>query len=591
MRTFVSPRLLAALACLLIILTGAGIRLAGTNWDEGANLHPDERHMMFVLTDTMRAFDEPAASEMSWQTLWFGTGLSPLDPRLGGRLYVYGELPHMVVSIVARATRMTGWPEAERVGRTIGAVLDSYTILAVFITTALALRNLGGAVAAAAFYAFAPLAIQHANFFTVDVWLTAATAWFLLAATFLLHATRTPHAFALAGLAGALVAIAVACKIPGALLCPILGVVIVARFWLHPVSSRSSRMAIELLISAVSALVVFRLASPFTFSGPGLLDLMPSAAFLKGYMGITQQALDPGFPPNWQWLTGYGPLNASFDFFAWGMGPAIAACLLVALAIVILTPRDWNAVLPAGLVALGYGVYWLAGPLPALRYMLPAAPALCVIGAAAISLTSRRSKAMFAVLLTASLAWGSGMFALHTSTNSRVAASRWLWQNTEPGTVLTNESGWDDGLPVPVLLPGRSGLVWGGQDEHFRSLTLNIEYADTAEKAATMADTLAKTDLLILSSERMRKPMMALGDRFPMTGRYYAMLASGELCFALAYRDRSTYPVLGLLLDDASVQEIWSVYDHPAIEIYRREDCYDASQVKVSLLQALNNGP
>src|SRR5688500_12488262 len=122
MRAPASTRLVAALACLLIILAGAGMRLAGSNWDEGANLHPDERHMMFVLTDTMRAFDEPAAKDMSWHTLWFGSGQSPLDPRLGGRLYFYGELPHMVVSNMARATGLTGWPEAERVGRTIGAV-------------------------------------------------------------------------------------------------------------------------------------------------------------------------------------------------------------------------------------------------------------------------------------------------------------------------------------------------------------------------------------------------------------------------------------------------------------------------------------
>lgn len=591
MRTLFSPRLLAALACLVIILVGGGMRLAGSNWDEGANLHPDERHMMFVVSDTLRAFETPEANELPWYSIWFETGTSPLDPRLNDRLYVYGELPHMVVSLLARATGMTGWPDALWVGRTVSAVLDSYTILAVFIIAAASLRNMGGAVVAAGLYAFTPLAIQHANFFTVDVWLTAATAWFVLVAILLMQSDDRARALWLSGIGGALAAIAMACKIPGAMLCPILGAVILARFWLHPTPDRLRRAAVELLISAIATIVVFRLASPFTFEGPGLFNLMPSAAFLKGYVGMTQLILDPGFPPNWQWLSGYGPLNALFDFFFWALGPALTAALLA--SIVVLAAR-WRqerlALLPAILVILAFGAYGLSGPAPALRYLLPAAPALCVIAALFISLVSLRGRILSAAVLVTSLVWGSGMFTLHTHTVSRVAASRWLWLNSEPGTVLANESGWDDGLPVPVMLPGETGLVWGDRDQHFTSLQLHLEYADNAEKAHNLAQTLGQTDLLILSSERLRKPMLALPERFPMTGRYYEMLASGELCFAPVYRYASSYPVAGFMLRDSNVQETWSVYDHPAVEIYRRQDCYDAAKTEAALLQALDSG-
>ena len=50
-------RILIALGCFLVIVLGAYLRLAGTNWDEGSNLHPDERHMMFVFGDTQAGLD------------------------------------------------------------------------------------------------------------------------------------------------------------------------------------------------------------------------------------------------------------------------------------------------------------------------------------------------------------------------------------------------------------------------------------------------------------------------------------------------------------------------------------------------------
>ncbi|MER8956528.1 hypothetical protein NKH98_28215 [Mesorhizobium sp. M0833] len=585
--------MLTAAACLLVVTLGAFLRLVGTNWDEGANLHPDERHMMFVVSDTMTGLAALKPGDMSLAELWFATGESPFDPRQKERLYVYGELPHLAVSGTAWLAGMSGWPEVLRLARTMGAVLDAYTILAVFLLGTLALRSAPAGLGAATLYALSPLAIQHANFFTVDIWLTAATAWCLVAATMLVRARSQRAALGWAAASGALAGIALACKLPGLALFGVVVVAIVVNYRGRGAHRRLASLAAALALALVFTCVAFRLACPFTFQGPGIFGLALAPNFIKGYAEMSHVVLDPGFPPNWQWIAGYSPARALLDLGIWGLGPVTTVALVASLALLAWRgPPSWPGLLPLAALAAAITIYWISGPIPALRYVMPALPALCVIAAApfpwlAASLTGR---ALLALMVVAAGLWGLGMVTLHSSTNSRVAASRWLWLNTQPGTVLVNETPWDDGLPVPVRLSGKPELAWAGQGEHFELLTFGLEAPDNEEKAAKIAKLLDQADLVILSSERMRKPITALASRFPMTSAYYEMLGSGELCFERVYRDQRGYPVLGFAFSDRSAQEPWSVYDHPTVEIYRKLGCYERQRTQSRLIQALANG-
>lgn len=582
----IRSRWLLALACLSVILLAAFVRLSGTGWDGGSGLHPDERHMIFSLSETLRQLVEGRG--MTWGELWFGTGLSPLDPRHGGRLYVYGELPHLAMSLLSHALGVKGWADMLALTRTASAVLDAYTCLAVFVLTMSVTRQPAAALAASIFYAAAPLALQHANFFTVDVWLAASAAWCLVATTLLALAPPQGRALMWAALAGGLAAVALACKLPGALLSLGIAIAVFVGFRRH----RSMRRALlELAVAALSFLFTFRLASPFSFEGPGFFALMPSQAMIAGYLEAARLAGSPEFPPNWQWMGGYGPMHALRDIAVMAIGPVLAAAVLAGVP--AMRRAGGTLWMPTAFVTLCFCAYAVFGSPPVLRYMLPALPGLCVTAGAALgrSWQTTRGRAVFFGVLACALYWGSGMAALHSYLpNSRVAASQWLWENTVPGTVVAHESVWDDRLPLPIRMGDGQNWTWPEDHGQFSFVNLDVEAPDTPVKAARIAERLERADLLVLSSERLRQPIQALPARFPMMSAFYSMLADGRLCFVPLYRHHSTYPLPGLPLDDAWVQESWSVYDHPSVEIYRKSTCFLKTDIETQLLQAFDSG-
>jgi hypothetical protein len=555
-------RILVALGCLLVIVVGAYLRLAGTNWDEGANLHPDERHMMFVVSDTQR-------------------GLDALKP---------GELPHLAVVIAAQLSGTAGWPQVLLLARSMGAILDSYTILAVFLLASAVSRNGVASIVAAALYAFSPMAIQQSNFFMVDAWLTSAGAWCLVASTMLLRADSKRQAAIWALLSGASAGLALACKIPGLAFTGVFVVSAVAGALLSRGKIGKGGLLLVLVVGLLADFATLRLASPFTFQGPGVFGLAPTQAYIDGFVTMSGLVLDIGFPPAWQWIAGYSVLHALVDVAIWGLGPPASLALVTGTALLLLKrPAYWPSFIPAAVSVVAFFTYYLVGPVSALRYVLPAFPGLCVIAAAPFALAARSRRTVVAslVLVVAAGIWGHGMFTLHTSTNSRVAASRWLWATTAKGTAVANESRWDDGLPVPVILPGQQEHTGSGHDGHFTFLSLDMEYPDTPAKAHHLAATLDQADLVVMSSERMRRPILNLADRFPLSAAYYRLLSSGALCFERAYRDQRGYPVLGRKVNDQSAQETWSVYDHPTVEIYRKIACFDAKRVEAQLMESV----
>lgn len=584
-------RLLVALGCFLIIVLGGSLRLASTNWDEGANLHPDERHMMFVVSATQADLEALKPGELSVSQLWFAAGLSPLDPRRKGQLYVYEELPHLAVIGVAWLSGTTGWPNVLLLARSMGAILDSYTILAVFLLANAVLRSGMASLVAAALYAFSPMAIQQSTFFTVDTWLISAGAWCLVASTILSGANSKPKAVVWSLVTGALAGLALACKIPGLALTGILIVSAMVGFWSSGGKLGKATLLLVLAVGLLADFVTFRLTSPFTFAGPSLFGLVPTQAFIKGFLEMSGLVLDIGFPPAWQWIAGYSVTRALLDAGFWGFGPPACVALLTGTTVLLFQrPAYLPRMIPTAISITTFAVYYLVGPVSALRYALPAFPGLCIVAAVPFAAAQRSIRTVLAplVLIIAAGIWSLGILTLHTNTNSRVAASRWLWTTTPKGTVVANESRWDDGLPVPVALPGQPNLTWPGFDDHFKFLSLDMEFPDTPEKAHKLAATLDQADLVVISSERMRKPILALADHFPLSSAYYRLLASGGICFERAYRDQRGYPVLGHKFNDEAAQETWSVYDHPTVEIYRKLACFDVKRVEAQLVDALH---
>jgi hypothetical protein len=564
------PRGLLIWVALPVVLALALVaRLSGLHWDGLAALHPDERHVLFVTQEAFAALADPAHAGLTLAEWWF-SDQSPLNPHLGPRSYVYGEAPLLAGVLLGWALGVTDWFAAIPLMRGLASVVDVLAALAVFLGARLLAGN-RAALVAAVLYAAMPSALQLSKFHTVDVWLSAAVAGALVPMLALaLGRWGRAGPLALAALAGGFLGLAVASKVPGVLaLAPL--VVALGLAMRHGMALRTAGFALLLALGA--ALVVFRLTNPFAFAGGGGAILSPD--WIEDFRGLADVTTSADFPPNWQWMAGYGLLRFLRDYALFGVGPVAA---LLVLGFVKGAPRA--ALVPLSCVAVFTALAFLSS-VSALRYAAPALPALAMALAPVIArLDNRQALGVLALALF----WGAGVVRLHDGWHPRIVASHWLW-SLPRGTVLTNETAWDDTLPT-ILRIGDEWR-WPTHDDWFVHQSLDITAPDTPEKADRIAALLARTDLLILSSDRQSAVMPRLPERFPLTTEHYRALFAGEACFVPVLELDRGFPLPLFGFDDSWAQEPWRVYDHPAVRIFAREPCFDPAAYAARLRAAL----
>lgn len=563
------------LALFAILCLAAHVRLIGIGWDGFAALHPDERHLLFLTQEMLGALADPAEAWRSATDWWFAE-TSPLNPHLGARLYVYGEMPLLTGVLAAHVSGTGDWFEVMALTRRLSAMVDTVTVGLVFCGARLIAGN-AAALAAAVLYAAMPMALQLANFHTVDVWLTAGCAAALLPMIALAQGRGGP--VAMAGLAGALAGIALACKITAGLLV-VPGLVALALAMRRGLGGWA---ALGSLVAAVAlCLATFRLANPFAFAGPGIAGLAVSGDWWADLMALKAFA-GPDLPPNWQWMAGYSVLELLRDVVLFGAGPVASGLLIVS---VWRLRGQWSDLLVPLAAILAFGAFTALSTASALRYLAPAlAPLAMFLGPA----LRPRAGWVVPLALLAALWWGAGAVRLHDGQHPRLAASHWLW-SLPRGTVLTNETAWDESLPTIIRPAPDAPFRWPSQDGWFTFQSLEITDPDSLEKIRRMADLLAGTDYLILSSERHSAVMPRLPERFPATTAHYRLLLSGEACFEPVMTIDRGYPLPGLRFSDAWAQEPWRIYDHPVVRIFRRLPCFDADAYTARLERHLREG-
>ncbi len=444
------------LALALVMLTAWGYRSLGRNWDETYGLHPDERFLAMVLTAI-----EPVDSLAEY----FDTQRSSLNPANRGLgFFVYGTLPLFMIRYAAEALGDLGYGEMMLLSRTFSALMDLGTVFLVAWVARRLLGGLGGLLAAA-FYAFSVMPIQQSHFGTVDNFLV----FFLtLSLALAVEIQRQPDigrgtwpwfvAF------GAAFGAAMASKLsalPAALLLPLA----LAWRWQH----RPRRLRAEFpwalrwtLLAALVSFLVFRVAQPYAFTGPSFWNIGLHRGWLDNLNALRLQASGRAdFPPSMQWARRpitYGLVN----YVRWGVGPALA---LLALSAALALPWAWRRGRDAHLALVwlwGVGYFAWQSTLwnPTMRYFLPAYPALSVLAAwAVVRLLAhprprwrRMGRALGLGVLLATAAWAWAFVQIYTRPHTRIAASRWLYQNL-PGPVnlllRTGQGERQQPLPLP----------------------------------------------------------------------------------------------------------------------------------------------
>lgn len=581
-----SPRLrtlTAQLLLLAVVASGAWLRTSGLRWDAGKLLHPDERFLAMVAA----GLDVPSSPGQ-----YLDEARSPLNPRNRGfGFFAYGTLPTSAVALTGRLAGKTDVVRMALIGRLASACADTAVIVLLFALGLVVFADRRVALAGSALYAAAVLPIQQAHFFTVD---TFAALFSTAALLGLVVAARTgrwiPWLWS-----GAAIGLALASKVSVAPLAGVAALVAAARLWPRLVAGERGRALrqeiLPLLASGLAALVVLRLASPDMFA-TGVLP-RPSARWLANLREVRQLvsgAVD--FPPSHQWA-GRIPLWDSWrDTVLWGLGfpLGIAAWVGLPMAFWQLRRRRLALAAPVAWIAL---VFVQQGTqfMHAMRYLLPIYPALVLCAAWGLVALADRIRSPrswrplvtwlpLATVLAATWGWAFAFTGIYRRPHTRVAASAWIYDHATPGATLAVEH-WDDALPLrlgPERTPAR-----------FARVTLDLYAADTRLKLEKLVADLDRCDYVVLSSDRLIGSIPRLPMRYPMTTRYYDALTSGALGFDLAAEITSRPGFGALVIDDSTADESFSVYDHPRVRIFRKNEAWSAVRAR-ALLGAVDWG-
>jgi hypothetical protein len=532
------------LLALLILLVAATLRFYGLDWDGGIGAHPDERSMVGVA-EGLR---------------WLG-GLNPF--RIAPDL-AYGHLPLYLLSLVGGLARDG---DLLLMGRALAALFD---LGAVALTLALGRQIYGEKIGllSAAFVALTVSHVQQAHFYVADTPLTFFVLGTLWLAVRLAGRGRSLDAW----LAGVGAGMALGTKFSAALLALPLSAAcgIVSEEW----SVRLKRG----LECGMAALVTFALTNPCALSEfPTFWHNVREQASIA--QGILDAPYTRQFHGTWPYLYPIG------QQLRWGMGWPLGLIAFGGLAYAV-----WRAVREPPRRAEWVLLAWVApglaftGALYAKfpRYLLPLTPPLAIYAARLLAVLSRRTRHLSAFLACLALAHALlhclALTHSYRSLHPWQAASAWFYEHAPQGAVVAVEE-WDHPLPLDAT----------GYD--VRALPIFDE--DAPDKWATIEETLAEADYVIIASQRGYGTLARWKERYPLTTCYYRQLFDGESCFnPVACLGR--HPRLGPLawVDDPAsgldfslpaicqsdaplvlhlgrLDESFVVYDHPQVVIFQ----------------------
>ncbi|MFC2054167.1 DUF2298 domain-containing protein [Chloroflexota bacterium] len=162
------------------------------------------------------------------------------------------------------------------------------------------------------------------------------------------------------------------------------------------------------------------------------------------------------------------------------------------------------------------------------------------------------------------------------------------------GAGFANEGEWDDGLPL--RLDGYDGFA----GIYPLDLNFNMYWEDNPQKMARFSRILDQSEYLLISSSRQWGSLPRIPERFPMTAIYYRTLLGcpldrsiewcynvakpgmfqGDLGFELVEVFQSDPSIGPLKLNDQFAEEAFTVYDHPKVFVFKKNEDYDPQVVQ-----------
>ncbi len=585
-----------------ITLLGFALRLYGLNWDAGNSFQPDERQILFHVT------------ALGWPNS-FAQFLDPASSPLNPHFFAYGSFPLYLLALLGNILAhffpaISDFANLTLVGRVLSALFDSGTVP---VTGCLALlladdftptRRYAWAFAflSAALVAFTPLQLQLSHFYAVDSVLLFFIALTLLACVALVD-TDAPIRWSL--LAGLGFGLAMATKFSAAPLIVPLFVSALLRWYRTDLLSALS----SFLLSIAATLVTFLIAMPYA-----LLDFSNFVQQVRDQGDLARGTVVLPYTEQFAGTTPY--IYEMQNMLLWGLGLMLGLAAFAGLCWLLW--RVWKREASPWLVLLSWVIVYFAITgsfyVKYMRYMLPLYPFLTLMAAGVLLALTRYATtqmdigngnitkrllsflpyAAIAIVLAGTMFQGLALLNVYSQPNTRIQASRWIYSHIKPGSVLTYEQ-WDDPLPFPV--DGNIPDIYQQAtylDANKQPQTgLDLYGDDTVQKAQMLANLLPTVDVITMATDRLDKSIPRLPARYPLIIHYYQLLFSGKLGFHLAAQFENHPNLFGITLDDSGADESYSVFDHPHVRIFVRDNPYPytSSQLYQLLLQGVKLPP
>lgn len=478
---------------LALILAGLYFRFAGNNWSEGTNLNPDELgvnnvvsgiQMPSTIADYFNTRISPLSPLLKYDEAGNVIGQGP-DPGM-----VWGQWPDILIRATAEGltslqqalipavkqicgegesascqppelVNYTGYGRIMLIGRFLSALTDTITLLFCFLI-GLRLYNRRVALLATALSALAVTQIQQSHFMTID------NFGVMFAAISMYCAVRAAQKGGLGwyALFGCFYGMTLASRFNFAPL----GAMIAVALWISarehmkdaslPLARRFGLPAAMLALAVFMTLLSFRIAQPMAFRettgdtgfftlhfNPDWLERMRYAEKVSSGSGYIA-----GYPPAEHWANRAAIISPFISIVLWGMGVPLGLAAFGGLLWAgarAYRGVDWKKhalpVLFAGGMFIFLGMRWVKE----MRYFLVIYPFLCLLAAwALVELWNwatkergswRKALAGLAIgaVLIGSLAWAWKFSEIYRTENTRLQASRWIYQNFPAAFRLT----------------------------------------------------------------------------------------------------------------------------------------------------------
>lgn len=601
----------AAAALVGVVLLAFALRVWNLDFDRRTHQHPDERAWALTAA-AMSEADADGSRPPDHSTLigpildWLDADRSAANPYRVTDSFVYGPATMGMARVtaawlsqgvrsgaqpagaVAHVINALGIPllddegrprfddayQVDLIGRLIGAILDTATVVVVAATA----RRIAGrraGILAGWFAATSVMAIQYSHFMGSEPMLGLCSAVCLM---LLIRAGPVPdrRSAIVGGLGlGAAAGATVATKMSGlAVLAVAIGFAVV-----HILRRRSPLEWLRLGAIVVGAVAAFRVMHPGAFQG---LSMRLSPRFISDLTRIWNlDRID--FPPAVQWARRIPVVEPLVNLVLYSIGPATAIAAAIGIVSMFRARRFPEAIVL--IVVIGVVIAGATRSfIPMGRYFFPMLPAVYVaagIGAqfAATQFHGRIRFPLRWVFPCVAGLWGFAFVnGVYGHPHTRISATAWIAEHVPPGSTLSAEN-WDDDLPLPI-----NGL----DQARWHIVKLEMFPTDTEAKITTLAAQLSKVDVIIESSPRVWKALPQIPAKYPSSLHLFKSLDDGSLGYRLAARFTSQ-PRLSIAgwtwfrLDDSAAEEPFSVYDHPEVRIWTRVTSHDAAAIAAIL--------